>query len=220
MNDLELRRQSNDDLYSLLTKSSNENLKILQEYNFGSDEKEIKLPKEIGHQIRYNGSNSIANIFFRSGENVDYLKVVRDVAGKMDVTYKDTDNAENIEQEIFIKIIDDAIKNMSVEDRQKFENELNKNGIGKRDDSFSPDFFKRVIKAGVLEPAKLYLFKVVASQVAGRFGLKVALGGFVPFAIPILLVIDICGPDYKCTVPSVIHIAYMRQLEKYKEFEK
>lgn len=224
MNDLELMRelgrQSNEDLYLLLSKSSKENLRILQEYNFGTNNKELKSPKEIGDRIRYNGSNNIANII-RFGESVDYHEVVRDVASKIGVKYQDTDDVENIEQEIFIKIINDAIKNMSFEDLQKFENELHKNGIVKNGDSFSPDFLQRIIKAGVLGPATLYLFRFVALQVAARLGL-VALGGvvLVPLAIPILILIDSCGPNYKCTIPSVIQIAYMRQLEKYKEFEK
>ena len=215
----ELMQQSTKEMYAILQSASAKDKNILIEYNF-LDAESHKTFFEIGDRIRVNASNDVATIF-RGGEGVHYLEIVRDVAEKIEVKYSETDNVEKIEQEIFIKVINDVMKKMSDDERQQFEASLHNNGIGKQGMSYAEDDLRKMFMAGVMPVIGLQLFQVVAAQVA-RGVLGRAVLAFPPLGVAMpfmggLLLYELLGPAYRCTIPTVIQLAYMRQMKKYNE---
>jgi uncharacterized protein YaaW (UPF0174 family) len=181
-------------------------------------------PSGLVEELRLDGSNTIASVF-RGWEGVDYAEMVNDVAEKFDVK---TENlpVETIEREILVTMIRKHYSNASPKEREKLEKILREMG-----DEYD-DLIKILLK-GTLSGAALALLieqigvRLVAAAVerivlqiigrnaaAGAAEYAAALAGFaIPFLNVVLaawVIIDIAGPAFRKTVPTVIEIALLR----------
>ncbi len=218
-----LLQLSTKKLADLLKHSTNEDLALLIEYNFGAGAGP-KTPEELLDQIRYNGSNDIARMM-RGGTMVDYLKIVRDAAKKMNVMYSNDESEEVIEKRIFINIFERAWQTMSDKEREPIKKLFKEQGADAQNIS------KLLIEGTLFDflPTIGYLVtwniaRIVALASAREVGAG-ALTGFFSEGIGALLIgpiglivgvaltaaFDIAGPAYRKTIPTVLQVAYMRQ---------
>ena len=178
--------------------------------------------RDLADQIRRDGSNSFATLF-RVGEGVEYDQVLRNVANQIGVTVNESANEATIEREILIKVLDDYMKNASPEEREEIRRLL-----GEAQENAEFESLARITTKGVFAAllrqlsakvlAKLFekLVLRIASRQAAKQAGKIAARSL-GYAIPLLnaamigwTVIDLAGPAYRKTVPTVIEIALLR----------
>lgn len=182
-------------------------------------------------EIRTFGGNSLVNLV--RGDGVEYVEIVKDVAGKLRVKTVEGSTVADIERSILLKILADSVEKMSPEERAALQEEFEKAGVKGVDLSAG-------IPAGVLAAQlavqmsgflayriAVIVANAVAKAVLGR-GLSLAanaaltrilgvLAGPIGWAITGLwTLIDVSGPAYRVTIPVVCHVGFLRQK---KEFE-
>lgn len=185
--------------------------------------------EEIAEEIQRFGGNSFANIF-RGGKGVLYEEVLCDVCDKMKVNYNKHSETKLIEQNLLMKILQDALENMEPENIKELANELGLKNINKITPQGMTSIFLAIFKAGGFKSYQLTVIIVnaVLKALIGR-GLSFAgnvaltrtaaiLTGPIGWAITALwTLIDIAGPAYRVTIPAVIQVAYLRKLKETRE---
>jgi uncharacterized protein YaaW (UPF0174 family) len=183
-------------------------------------------------EICLDGSSTIASII-RRGKGVSYSEIVYDVAEKIKVEEKEIKHYDNekaieskaIEKNILIKIFQnylDFIQKNNKTDYQKLYHDIEK--ISGVDDK------KKIIKEGILS------FALLIDTVGPKIGAKVieriiiniigkgiaketakvvmrATGWAIPLlniALIVWTIIDLQGPAYRKTIPTVLEIALLR----------
>lgn len=232
--DLEfLKNCSNEDLDVLvtyLTKDSDGNARLTEELTYTDKYKRYspnhKMYWElIGAELQCFGGNTFATLF-RGGKGVLYKEVLTDVCDKMKVNYNKNSSTETIEMNLLMKILTDSIENMSQAEMKDIILNLNLK---------TNDYSKEAVLAALQVAIKMGGFQsyqiaviianAIAKQLLGR-GLTFAGNAALTRAISIFAgpigwiitglwtLVDIGGPAYRITIPSVIHIAYMRLKSK------
>lgn len=208
---------SNDRLLTLFHKAPEDDLKEL--YKRHSVRKEQDLVSE----IRRDGSNTITTWVFRFGKGVNYEEIVRNVASKVGVKYKPADIANEAQLELMIvqHLIKKHFDALTPEERAEFQKHLDQ--LGKE----YKDFWRQFLEAkgaAILALVQVLGRQFVATllaQIMARLvvvsGGSLIVGRLVGLAIPFLnvalaawFVIDIAGPAYRKTVPTVFQIALLR----------
>jgi len=181
------------------------------------------LRKEIHDNLLLNGGNTLANVI--RGEGVPWAEIVRDVADKLNVEIKKSDSTPEVERLVAFNVLERAIDEMTPEQKEELRDNLQRAGLP-RDMPLGQGALAAGLLAGKLAGFAAYkLLVVVANAVAkvliGR-GLALAanatltrlLGmalGPIGWAITaIWTVIDIAGPAYRITIPSVVMIGVLR----------
>lgn len=184
----------------------------------------------IAGEIQCFGANSFATIA-RGGKGVLYREVLTDVCDKMKVNYSDASPVDVIEFNLLMKVLVDSMAEMSPEDLKRFCDDLNI-----RPTSFTAEAIAIAIQI-MIKSGRFLAYKIavivanaVAKALVGR-GLSVAANaaltrsmaifvGPIGWAVSaIWLLVDIAGPAYRVTIPSVILVAYLR-LEMAREEAK
>lgn len=214
---MESSESSTKRLLSLFNRASKEELSELFERH-GVDN-----ASDLVAEIRRDGSNSLTTWICRFGDGVNYDEVVMDVASKVGVKYDLAEVAD--ETEIELLIVRDLVRkhfdSLSPEERVEFEKHLKQ--LGEEYTDFWRKF-SEATGAALLATVQLLgprligqlLAAIMAKLLAVR-GVAVAaprlLGLAVPFlnvAMAVWLVIDIAGPAYRKTVPTVFQVALLR----------
>lgn len=193
---------TNDDLYKRFYPEHKEYLDLILE------------------ELQTFGGNSIINVF--RGGGVKYKEILCDVCDKMKVNYNKNSKVENIEQGLFMKILEDATKEMNTEDLKKLVEELKLNTT-----NYTPQAvmagMQILIKQGGFRSYQIMVIVVNAiwRAIFGR-GLSLAanatatrvmsiFAGPIGWAITgIWTAFDLAGPAYRVTIPAVIQVAYLR----------
>lgn len=224
--------ESNERLRRILLRVPREDLADLFERHgvtAGSPAKEIA---ELIDMIRKDGSNSIVTYMGRLGEGVNYDEIVRDVADKVGVKCdpKKIKNEADLEMMIIQRIVEEVVAKLTPEERQEIEDNLRKLG-DKHQQAWK--HFLEAGGAGVLTVLRVFgpriLFQVLKTFLTTFMGWRMAgylawraVGLAIPFLNLVLwgwLVIDVAGPAYRKTVPTVFQIGLMR-LEYGEEVER
>lgn len=167
------------------------------------------------------GGNSFSNIFRGSGPT--YKEIVCNAATKLGVPFNSKQPIEFIENSILSQILTKALENMSDDEKH----DLLKNMNVKDYSLIGPTLTITLIKIFNMGGFKSYQISVIiANQIAKAIlghGLKLAanvtltrllsiLTGPVGWTIASLwTAIDLAGPAYRVTVPSIIYIAMLRK---------
>ena len=187
----------------------------------------------LANEICKFGGNSIANFArglldeFDDGAP-DYDVVVKDVADKLNAKYRADSSVEEIEDAIIVKVLGDAWDKMSEAERDALISECNPSGkawmIGG-----SEAVIRAAFKAGGFQSYQFLVVVVnaVVKQAVGvglmSSGLSLATNAALTRTAAILIgpigwvftgittAIQIAGPSYKVTVPSVLYIAFLRR---------
>lgn len=242
-------REPDNDLVPLLRQASSEDLGVLVEYLHKAHNEDLSsvpafleqnpranekiyegdhrlYADDITAEIQRYGGNSFSNAF-RGGKGVPYIEVVRDVADNLKVNYNKNADAETIEAQIQLKVLEKAYEQMSAEERAELLKELGvsiTNGIPA---ALPVIAVQGAIRMGGFAAYKMALIiaNAVAKALIGR-GLSFAanralaqamkvFAGPIGWAITaVWTLVDLAGPAYRVTIPCVIQIAYIRQKEK------
>lgn len=180
----------------------------------------------IAAEIQCFGANSFATMF-RGGKGVLYKEVLTDVCDKLKVNYKASAKTEAIEQNLLMKILEDALQKMSPEELKALAQ-----SIGFKDLSASRNVlvgaFQAIFHAGGFKSYQLTLI-VVNAVLKALIGRGLSFGGNIlltrtmaVLAGPIGWIVtglwtavDIAGPAYRVTIPAVIQVAALRQKHLY-----
>ncbi len=239
-NDLEflqnIKSEDLDDLVYCLTHDKDGELRWTEELTT-SEKYKLYYPdhnrywKEIAAEIQCFGANTIVTIFFRGGKGVKYREVLTDVCDKMKVNYNKDSSVEKIENNLLMKILTDALENMSREELKKLAEATGvKNTSGIITAETMVGAFQAVFHAGGFKSYELTVIIVNAIMKAliGR-GLSFAGNAALTRTMAILTgpigwvitglwtAIDIAGPAYRVTIPAVIQVAVLRQKFLYEK---
>ena len=177
--------------------------------------------EDIANEFQLFGGNTIANCIRKTG--VTYRTILFDVCNRMKVNYNKNASIEMIEEYLLQKILTDSLEQMTAEDMKKLVDEMNiktqtptKQGM--------TIALQMAIRNGGFAPYKMAVIvaNAVAQTLLGR-GLSLALNagltkyisifaGPIGWLVTVLwTLVDVAGPAYRVTIPSVIQITYMRR---------
>ena len=218
-----LRSTSNellDPLVGYLTKPLTSDLDLTNIYKTYYPD-HLKYADEISAELQLFGGNTFANRI--RGYGVRYAEICRDVAKRLKVNFNESTSVENIESQILMKVLEDAWGKMSGEEKGAFLDEL---GV---EHSKLPNALPLIAVQAAIRASGFLAYQIaviVANEVTKhvlRRGLTVAanrgvakglsvLAGPIGLAIAALwTAIDLAGPAYRVTIPSVIQVALIRQ---------
>lgn len=179
--------------------------------------------QEIAAEIQCFGANSLATLL-RRGQGVMYREVLTDVCDKIDVKYDKQTKVSDIEESLLIKLLGDVLNKMPEADRADFAKIV---GIANLK-TFTPASLtvalQVIFKAGGFKSYQLTLIiaNAISKVLLGR-GLALAanatltrtaslLAGPVGWALMgAWTAVDIAGPAYRITMPTVIQVAVLRR---------
>jgi uncharacterized protein YaaW (UPF0174 family) len=230
----EIKSEDLEDLVYCLTHDKDGDVRFTEELTT-SDEYKTHHPdhkqywRSIAAEIQCFGANSFATML-RGGEGVLYKEVLTDVCDKMKVNYNKDSSVEKIENNLLMKILTDAIENMTPEELK----ELAESTGVKNTSGITPEamvgIFQAVFRAGGFKSYQLTLIIVnaVMKALIGR-GLSFAGNAALTRTMAVLTgpigwvitglwtAIDIAGPAYRVTIPAVIQVSVLRQKCLYEK---
>lgn len=187
---------------------------------------ERHLAVKIEKSIREAGSNDLATIF--RGEGVPYNEVVLDVGNKIGAKVSKDYSVEDNEKKILWKMFEDTLDKLNDSEKRELlaslgikEHEI---PLGSTAAFLIPIIMKHYGGFAVYQ-VSLIVANTVSRALLGK-GLSfaanatitrvigTALGPIGWIATGLWLAIDIAGPAYRKTVPTVVHIAMLRQMIK------
>ncbi len=219
-------------LREILMNSSAADLEVLAEYQKELTKYQTVSSQELKisfliNEIRHNGGNTFANLI--RGNGVEYDEIVRDVAKHLKVNFNSQKppDTDFLELEIIKKMITDEFSKMDPAQQKEVLASLGAENMDLL--KVSPVVLAGLLAANLSGFAIFRLSAIAANAIArfilGRgltFGantlltrsLAVATGPVGWVLGTAWMAVDLAGPAYRITVPSVIHIALLRQ--KYR----
>jgi uncharacterized protein YaaW (UPF0174 family) len=175
----------------------------------------------IGEEIQTFGGNTLVNVVRRKG--ISYKEILCNVCDKMKVNYNKNSNVSTIEENLFMKILKDSMKDMTEEELKEIVKELNL-----KTQSFSKETVMAALQIAIKQGGfKSYQIAVIVANAVWKTlfgkGLTIVANSTLTKTISIfsgpigwvitgvLTAIDIAGPAYRVTIPSVIQVAFLRQ---------
>lgn len=177
----------------------------------------------VASDIQCFGASSVATIL-RRGKGVEYKEVLMDVCDKINVNYNKDSIVEKIEKNLFMKIITDALEQMSPDKLRGLADAIGEVIPSETTREAMVGIFRSVFRAGGFKSYQftLIIINAVLKALIGRglsfvgnveFNKKMAmLAGPSGWVIPALWTdIDEAGEAYRVSIPSVINVAVLRQ---------
>ena len=168
------------------------------------------------------GSNSVVNFF--KGEGADYSTILRKVAKRLKVSFRDSQSDEVIEGYMLQKLFDDMSDRLSDEELRTMAREFGVKPLRYSRQAIVAALQVAIRRGGIYGLTwSMNVSNVVARQAIGRGVATFASGTVLSRGLSILTgpigwaltaawtAYDIAGPAYRVIVPAVIHIAYLRQ---------
>lgn len=214
---------SNEDLETLVEYLKNklsEFLTVHESYKEHSPN-HVEYADLIAKEIRDMGGNTFVNIF--RGEGPSYKEIVCDVADKLGAPYNKAKPIDDIENAILEKILEQSLEQMTDAEKAELLKELS-GKAGVKTGGLVAASLINIFRAGGFRSYQLTV--IIANQIARMIlghGLKFATGAALTRTASILTgpigwvitgiwtAIDLAGPSYKVTIPSVIHVAMLRK---------
>lgn len=223
-----------DDLVYILTHDKDGSTRLTEELTLNENYKlyypnHIKYWQEISAEVQCFGANTFATMF-RGGKGVLYKEILIEVSEKLKVNFNKNSSVEQIETNLLMKILTDAIEKMSPEEIKELALATGVTNINLPTKEVMVGVFQAVFRAGGFKSYQLTLIIVnaVLKALIGR-GLSLAgnatlvrsmaiLTGPIGWVITgLLTAIDIAGAAYRVTIPAVINIAALRQKQLYEK---
>lgn len=168
------------------------------------------------------GGNSVVNFF--KGEGADYSTILRKVAKRLKVSFRDSQSDEVIEGYMLQKIFDDMSDRLSDEELRTMAQEFGVKPLRYSRQAIVAALQIAIRRGGIYGLTwSMSVANVVARQAIGRGVTTFASGTVLSRSISVLAspvgwaltaawtAYDIAGPAYRVIVPAVIQIAYIRQ---------
>jgi uncharacterized protein YaaW (UPF0174 family) len=213
---------SNERLKQLFLQCSKEDLKEIYQRHGIEGQHNNETVGELVDRIRLDGSNTLVSVA-RGWEGVNYDEIVKDVADKVKVSYKK--NGLLSEKEFEPLIVEHLVKIYfeKLTEEQKVEFEKSLKSLGKEYN----DFWKTLMTGGsgailfiaqtIGRKAMAKIIQAIISKMILATGAMVTTTRLAALAVPFLnilvavwTIIDIAGPAYRKTVPTVFQVALLR----------
>lgn len=182
--------------------------------------------QDIAAELQTYGGNTFANMT-RGDKGVLYKDILINVAKKMKVNFNAKSSIELIETNLLMKVLTDSIEKMTPEQLKEVVETT-----GLKTTNYTPQAVVAALQFAVLKTSfwtmnklALIVANAVAKMVLER-GLMLATNAAISatvartaaaFTGPVGWTVtglwtlkDVAGPAYRVTIPSVIHVAYMR----------
>ncbi|MNE56158.1 hypothetical protein D3C80_1510490 [compost metagenome] len=167
---------------------------------------------------------------FRGGKGVLYREVLADVCDKLKVNYSSNSSVEKIEQNLLMKILTDALENMTPAQLKELADSIGVTSVNLLTPEAMVGIFQAVFRAGGFKSFQLTVIIVnaVLKALIGR-GLTFAGGATLTRTMAVLTgpigwvvtgawtMVDIASPAYRVTIPAVIQVAALRQKALYEK---
>ena len=173
-------------------------------------------------ELGFYGGNSVVNYF--KGEGADYSTILRRVAKRLKVSFRNSQPDEVIEGYMLQKLFDDMSDSLTDEQLRTMTREF----------EIKPLRYSRQAMVAALQIAirrgglyglswSMNLANVVARQAIGRGMAAFATGSVLSRSLSVLTgpigmaitaawtAYDVAGPAYRVIVPAIIYIAYLRR---------
>lgn len=233
----------NDNLISVLERADNEDLKTLCDIitlrKDGTPRISDSLTKTEGYRRNYPhrmkslipgivkelglyGSNTFVSLF--KGEGADYSAILRKVARRLKVSFRDTLSDEVIEGYMLQKLFDDMSEQLTDEELRTMAREFGVKPLRYSRQAIVAALQMSIRHGGIYGLAwSMNVANAVARQTVGRGIAAFASGSVLSRSLSVLAgpigwaltaawtAYDIAGPAYRVIVPAVIQIAYLRQ---------
>ncbi len=182
--------------------------------------------QDIAAELQTWGGNTFANLV-RGDEGPLYKTVLVDVAKKMKVNFNPASPVELIEMNLLMKVLTDSLEKMTTEQLKEIVE-----ATDLKTTNFTPQAVAAALQIAVqragfwaVNRIALIVANAVARMILGRgvlLATNVAITQTVARSCTILTgpigwvitgvwtLVDLAGPAYRVTIPSVIHVAYMR----------
>ena len=207
-------------LHDIIMKKLTEMLSIKDAYKLHYPE-HSKYADLIADELRDFGGNTIANVF--RGEGPPYREIVSDVAKAIKAPFNKDANIVDVEASILATMLAEAYDKMTEAERLVILEQIGKSNKGALGGA-SAVAFQAMFKAGGFASYKLTLI-VVNAVVKATIGrglplvanaalartMAVATGPIGWAVTSVLTVIQLAGPSYKVTIPSVAFVAMLRR---------
>lgn len=168
------------------------------------------------------GGNSVVNFF--KGEGSDFSAILRKVAKRLKVSFRESQPDEVIEGYMLQKLFDDMSENLSDEELRSMAHEFGVKPLRYSRQALVAALQMSIRRGSIYGLAwSMNLANVVAKQAIGRGIAVIASGTVLSRTLSILTgpvgwalttawtAYDIAGPAYRVIVPAVIYIAYLRR---------
>lgn len=179
--------------------------------------------REIAAEIQCFGANTWVTLV-RRGKGVVYREVLSDVCDKAGVKYDAKARTQDLEEGLLIKLLGDALEKMPEADRAEFAKIVGVSNLKTFTAASLTAALQLGFKAGGFKSYQLTLIvaNAVSRAILGR-GLVLAanatlvrtaslLAGPVGWALTgAWTMVDIAGPAYRVTMPSVLQVALLRR---------
>ena len=178
---------------------------------------------EVAAEIQCFGANSIATLF-RGGQGVLYREVLEDVCDKCKVTQNEKQNVGFIEEQLLIKLLGEALEEMSEEDREKFAKIAGLNEATILTPAGLMLAARNAFLAGGFQSYRLaFLIANYVSRILLGRGLTFAATATLSRTIGVIAgpigltvtgvwtAIDLASPAFRVTLPAVVHVAMLRK---------
>ena len=185
--------------------------------------------KQIAAEVQCFGANTFATMF-RGVKGVLYREVLADVCDKLKVNYSSNSSVEKIEQNLLMKILTDALENMTPAQLKELADSIGVTNVNLLTPEAMVGIFQAVFRAGGFKSFQLTVIIVnaVLKALIGR-GLTFAGGATLTRTMAVLTgpigwvvtgawtMVDIASPAYRVTIPAVIQVAALRQKALYEK---
>lgn len=182
--------------------------------------------QDIAAEIQTFGGHTFANLA-RGDQGVLYKDVLIDVCKKMKVNFSPKSSVDLVETNLLMKVLTDSLEKMTPEQLKEI---IETTGL--KTTNFAPQAVIAALQIAVrksgfwaMNKVALIVANAVAKMVLGR-GFLLATNAAITASVArtcaiftgpigwgitaLWTLVDLGGPAYRITIPSVIHVAYMR----------
>lgn len=185
--------------------------------------------KLIAAELQCFGANSFATMF-RGGQGVQYKEVLTDVCDKLKVNYNSESSVEVIEQNMLMKILKDAIEQMSAAEIRELAESMGVKDFKNITKDALLGGFQAVFRMGGFKSYQLTVI-IVNAILKALIGRGLTMGGNIVLTRTMAILtgpigwvitglwtaVDIAGAAYRVTIPAVIQVAALRQKHLYSK---
>ncbi len=183
--------------------------------------------KDIAEELQKYGGNTFMNKLNKEG--VLYKEILIDVCKKLKVNFNEKSTVEIIENNMLMKLLETTLEEMSEVQQKELAKELEIKNFSQLNKQALIALFITIFKSGGFKSYQLSLVIVnaILKAIIGRglsFGgnilltktLSILTGPIGWFITTIWMAIDIAGPAFRVTMPAVLQIAILRQMNNQK----
>ncbi|PIF03879.1 MAG: hypothetical protein CSA86_04295 [Arcobacter sp.] len=225
----EIKSENLEDLVYLLTHDKDGSKRVIEELTSSVGYKRYypehnKYWEYIAEELQKYGANTFATII-RGRKGVLYKEILIDVCEKLKVNFNKNSSTETIENNMLMKILENTLEKMSEEELKELAKELKIKDFNQLNKQALTALFITIFKAGGFKSYQLsvVIANAILKALIGRglsFGanatltrtLAILTGPIGWIITGIWTALDIAGPAFRVTMPAVLEIAILRQM--------